>query len=68
MSPALIHEKITKTKSGLLKGGRGRSVQVGHTKFVWAKIRDYENWLFNRGWPLNIGPFYTGTTIIQRVR
>ena len=28
-----------------------------------AKKRDFENWPLNRGWPLNTGPLYTGSTV-----
>ena len=28
------------------------------------KNQDFENWLLNRGWPLNTGPLYTGSTVL----
>ena len=47
----LIQVNITKTdKHGTAKGwprllnSGDRLIQVANTKFVWAKIRDYENW------------------------
>ena len=46
---------------GLLKVGR--LIEVTITACVWAKIRDFENWPLNRGWPLNTGPLYTGSTV-----
>ena len=49
---------------GLLKGGRGRLIEVTITACVWAKIRDFKNWPLNRGWPLNTGPLYTGSTVL----
>ena len=66
----LIQVKITKTdKHGTAKGwprplNRGdRLIQVANTKFIWAKIRDYENWPLNRDWSLNTGSLYTGSTV-----
>ena len=34
---------------GLLKGGRGRLIEVTITACVWAKIRDFENWRLIEG-------------------
>ena len=54
---------------GLLKGGCGRLIEVAAlievtiTACVWAKIRDFENWPLNKGWPLSTGPLYTGSTV-----
>ena len=48
---------------GLLKGGRGHLIEVKITASVWAKIRYFENWPLNRGWLLNAGPLYTGSTV-----
>ena len=39
-------------------------MQVTNTVCVWAKNRDFENWPLNRGWPLNTGPLYTGSTVL----
>jgi len=42
----------------------GHLIQVKNSAFACrAKNRDFENWLLNRGWPLNTGPFYTGSTV-----
>ena len=49
---------------GLLQGGR--LIQVPNTAFVCAKNRDFKNWSLNRGWPLNTGPLYTGSTVHNR--
>ena len=38
----------------------GRLIQVTNT----AKNRDFKNWPLNRGWPLNTGPLYTGSTVV----
>ena len=66
----LIQVKITKKdKHGtaarwprpLNRGGR--LIQVPNTAFVCAKNRDFKNWPLNRGWPLNTGPLYTGSTV-----
>ena len=43
----------------------GRLIQVTITAFVGAKNRDFENWPLNRGWPLNTGPLYTGSTVFK---
>ena len=66
----LIQVKITKkdkhrTATGWLRplNRGGRLIQVTNTAFVRAKNRDFENWPLNRGWPLNTGPLYTGSTI-----
>ena len=51
-----------------------RLLQVTKTKFVWAKICDYESWLLNKGGggggggSLNTRPFYTGPTVIKYVQ
>ena len=64
----LIQVKITKkTATGwprpLNRGGR--LIQVTNTAFVCKKNRDFKNWPLNRGWPLNTGPLYTGSTVLQ---
>ena len=41
----------------------GRLIQVTNTAFVCAKNRDFKNWPLNRGWPLNTGLLYTGSTV-----
>ena len=41
----------------------GRLIQVPNTTFVCAKNRDFKKWPLNRGWPLNTGPLYTGSTV-----
>ena len=70
----LIQVKITKkdkhrTATGwpqpLNRGGR--LIQVTNTAFVWANNRDFENWPLNRGWPLNTGLLYTGSTVFLMV-
>ena len=55
----LVQVKRTKKgkKMGLLKSGHGRLIQVTITVFLWAKIRNFENW------PLNTGPLYKGSTV-----
>ena len=47
-----------------LKGGR--LIQVTIPASVWAKVRDFENWSLNRGWPLNTWPLYTRPTVIKK--
>ena len=42
---------------GLLKGGRGRLIEVTITACVSGKSQDFENW------PLNTGPLYTRSTV-----
>ena len=44
----------------------GRLIQVTIPASVWAKIRDFENWPLNRGWPLNTWPLYTRPTVIKK--
>ena len=68
----LIQVKITKKdKHGTASGWPrplnrgGRLIQVTNTAFVCAKNRDFKNWPLNRGWPLNTGPLYTGSTVCQ---
>ena len=67
---SLIQVKITKKdKHGTATGwprplNRGGClIQVPNTAFVSAKNRDFKNWPLNRGWPLNTGPLYTGSTV-----
>ena len=68
----LIQVKITKKDKhrtatgwpGPLNRG-GRLIQVTNTAFVWEKNRDFENWPLIRGWSLNTGPLYTGSTVIK---
>ena len=66
----LIQVKITKKdKHGTATGwprplNRGGClIQVPNTMFVCAKNRDLRNWPLNRGWLLNTGPLYTGSTV-----
>ena len=66
----LIQVKITKKdKHGTATGWPrplnrdGRLIQVPNTAFVCAKNRDFKKWPLNRGWPLNTGPLYTGSTV-----
>ena len=70
----LIQVKITKKdKHGTATGWPrplnrdGRLIQVPNTTFVCAKNRDFKNWPLNRGWPLNTGPLYTGSTVFSFV-
>ena len=46
----------------------GRLIQVTNTAFVRAKNRDFENWPLNRGWSLNTGPLYTGSTVFWKIK
>ena len=66
----LIQVKITKQdKHGTTTGwprplnSGGRLIQVPNTAFVCAKNRDFKKSPLNRGWPLNTGPLYTGSTV-----
>ena len=66
----LIQIKITKKdKHGTATGWPrplnrgGRLIQVPNTAFVGGKNRDFKKWPLNRGWPLNTGPLYTGSTV-----
>ena len=69
----LIQVKITKKdKHGTATGWPrplnrgGRLIQVPNTAFVCANNRDFKNWPLNRGWPLNTGPLYTGSTVSRK--
>ena len=71
----LLRVKMTKkdkhrTATGwprLLNKG-GRLIQVTNAAFARAKIRGFENRPpLNRGWPLNTGPLYTGSTVIEHI-
>ena len=66
----LIQVKITKTDKHVTAAGwprplnrGGRLIQVPNTEFVCAKNRDFKKWPLNRGWPLDTGPLYTGSTV-----
>ena len=60
--------RTKKDKHGTAKGwprplNRGDPlIKVTITTFVWAKIRNFENW------PLNTGPLYTGSTVFNVIR
>ena len=69
----LIQVKTTKkNQHGTAKGWPqplnrgGRLIQGVINAFVWAKIRGFENCPLNRGWPLNTGPLYTGSTVLYK--
>ena len=60
------HRTVTGWPRPLNRGGR--LIQVTNTAFVRANNRDFGNWPLNRGWPLNTGPLYTGSTVFSMTR
>ena len=56
----LIQLKPVETaRQDLVKGDRDRLIHVKITVIKGSNFRDYDNWPFNRGWPLT-----TGSTVL----